>query len=166
VQQTKRSLQYQCGFNVGSYASPWSKTYAPQSDWCMKGSAYATSKEAKFRETKLASCVARKKQNPNQRTANSPLGRKATANYVNFIQQAKKLKGVRVNRGYCNLYASLAVQQTQRNQQHRCGFDISDRANQWTLLWQTQSNWCMTARASITSSEAKFRETKLAYCIP
>lgn len=165
VQQTKRSLQYQCGFNVGSYASPWSKAYAPQSDWCMKGSAYATSKEAKFRETKLASCVARKKKTANQRTAHSPLGRKATPNYINFMQQAKKLKGVRVNQGYCNLYASLAVQQTRRNQQHHCGFDIGDRANQWSPLWKAQSNWCMTTRASITSNEAKFRETKLASCI-
>ncbi|MCK5812699.1 MAG: hypothetical protein KAH03_00505 [Cocleimonas sp.] len=165
VQQTTRSLQYQCGFNVDSYASPWSRAYSPQSDWCMKGSAHATSKEAKFRETKLASCVSRKQKKSNQQAIHSPLGRKATANYVNFMRQAKKLKGIRVNRNYCNLYASLAVQQTRRNQQHQCGFDIGDRANQWSPLWKAQANWCMTTRVAVTSNEAKFRETKLASCI-
>lgn len=57
AEQTKRSRQYKCGFNIGGKNSQWSTAFAPQVNWCMGASAYATSKEARFRETKLASCI-------------------------------------------------------------------------------------------------------------
>jgi hypothetical protein len=165
VNQTTRSQQYKCGFNVGSYGSPWNKAAAPQSNWCMKASAHATSKEAKFRETKLASCVARKQQRSKQQPTHSPLGRKATKNYDRFIQHSKKLKGQRVSRAYCNLYASVATYQTRRNNQHRCGFNLGDTANRWSPAFAPQSNWCMQVRSSITAGEATYREKKLSTCI-
>ena len=169
VHQTKRSLQYQCGFNVNNTGSPWSKAASLQSNWCMKASAHATSTEASFRETKLASCIARKKQRPQKNTthsSHSPLGRKATAHFTSLIQHSQRLKGVRVNRAYCNLYASVAVQQTRRNKQHRCGFEVGDRVNRWSPSFAPQSNWCMKVKAAITANEATFRETKLASCVP
>jgi hypothetical protein len=165
VNQTNRSLQYKCGFNVGSYGSPWNRTVAPQSNWCMQASAHATSREAKFRETKLASCVAKNQQRPKQQAVYSPLGRKATKNYTRLIQLSKTLEGKRVNRAYCNLYASVATYQTMRNKQSRCGFDIGDTVNRWSSAFAPQSNWCMTTRSSITAGEATYREKKLASCI-
>ena len=165
VHQTNRSLQYKCGFNVGSYGSPWNRAAAPQSDWCMKASAHATSREAKFRETKLASCVARNQQPSRVQAARTPSGRKATQHYHRFIQLAKKLKGQRVNRAYCNLYASVATHQTRRNNQYRCGFNLGDTANRWSSAFAPQSNWCMQVRPSITAGEATYRENKLASCV-
>ena len=165
VNQTTRSQQYKCGFNVGSYGSPWSRAVAAQSNWCMKASAYATSKEAKFRETKLASCITRKQQRPKQQLTQSPLGRKATKNYDQFIRHSKKLKGKHVNRAYCNLYASVAIHQTKRNNQYHCGFNLGDTANRWSLVFAPQSNWCMKVRSSITAGEAIYREKKLSTCI-
>ena len=159
VRQTNRSIQHYCGFNVGSYNSPWSRVVTAQSNWCMKASAYATANEAKFRETKLATCLKKKQQN----TSNK---RNTTSQYRRFIKQSKHLKNIRVTRSYCNLYAALAVQQTQRNKQYRCGFERGDTVNRWSTARVAQSNWCMTIRASITAKEATYRENKLASCVP
>ena len=165
VNQTNRSMQYKCGFNVGTYGSPWNRAVAPQSNWCLQASAHATSREAKFRETKLASCVARKQQRPRQQAARLPSGRKTTQYYNRFIQLSKKLNGQHVNRAYCNLYASVATHQTRRNNQHRCGFNIGNTANRWSSAFMPQSNWCMKVRSSITAGEATYRENKLATCV-
>jgi hypothetical protein len=162
VQQTNRSQQHHCGFNIGSYGSPWNKTVKPQANWCMNASAYATFREAKFRETKLASCIARNKQPTQYHTT---AHRKTTANYVRFIQQSRQFNGLRVNRAYCNVYAALAAQQTRHNKQQRCGFEIDDRVNRWSTVLTPQSDWCMTMRADITAGEATFRENKLDACV-
>ncbi len=109
------------------------------------------------------------KHRKNQQVLQSPLslvGKKETPNYLRFMQQAEKLKGALVNQAYCNLYASLAVQQTKRSQQHHCGFNIdTPTASQWSTAFAPQANWCMQASAYATANEAKFRETKLADCI-
>ena len=170
VKQTTRSQQYKCGFNVDSYNSPWSRAAAAQSNWCMQASAYATSKEAKFRETKLASCLAEKQHQSKQYPTRSPLAykatNKATKNYNRLIQDSKKLKGQYVNRAYCNLYASVAIEQTKRNHQYHCGFNLGDTAHRWSSAFKPQSNWCMKVRSSITAAEATYREKKLLSCLP
>jgi len=164
VHQTNRSLQYKCGFNVGSNGSSWNRAAAPQADWCMKASADATSGEAKFREIKLASCLARNQKQPKQHPKGFPVGHKTTQNYHRFIQLSKRLNGQSVNQAYCNLYASLATHQTRRNNQNHCGFDIGDTANRWSSALAAQSTWCMQVRSSITANEATYRENKLASC--
>jgi hypothetical protein len=72
VRQTNRSIQHYCGFNVDSYNSPWSRKTVAQANWCMKASAYATANEAKFRETKLASCIKKPKKQTSKKR-NIPL---------------------------------------------------------------------------------------------
>ena len=58
TQQAKRNQQYQCGHSVDSSdaASQWSLQWRPQYDWCVQMSAYATQKEAQYREKKLIEC--------------------------------------------------------------------------------------------------------------
>jgi hypothetical protein len=129
----------------------------------MKASAHATFRETQFRETKLASCIAHNKQQAKQRITTT--NNKTTANYVRFIQQSRRLNGLRVNRAYCNLYASLAAGQTRRNMHHHCDFEIGDTVNRWSTVLKPQSDWCMTMRADITAGEAIFRERKLDSCI-
>lgn len=167
VQQTKRSQQSNCGFNIGSYGSSWNKALKPQANWCLKASAHATSRETQFRETKLASCITsnqqQEKQQEKQRT--SVANNKTTANYVRFIQQSRSFNGLRVNSAYCHLYATLAVEQTRRNRQQGCGFEIDDTVNRWSTASKPQSDWCMTMRADITAGEAAFRERKLDSCL-
>lgn len=165
VHQTNRSIQHKCGFNVGSYGSPWSRVAAPQSNWCMKVSSYATSREAKFRETKLASCIAKNQQRNRANSTRNPTNRKTTPNYRRFIQWSKKLNGQRASRAYCTSYAKLATQQTKRNNQYHCGFNRGDTANRWSSAFAPQFNWCLQVRPSITAGEASYRENKLAVCV-
>lgn len=96
----------------------------------------------------------------------SPLGRNATTNYMQFIRYANRLKGKRVNRHYCNQYATLAVKQTRRSQQAQCHFNVNIPNGQWSTSFTPQVNWCMKSSAYATTNEAQFRETKLASCVP
>ena len=61
VEQTERNKQEQCGFLQDAYeGSRWSSDNAGQYHWCMSVSAYATEKEADFREKKLKECLLEK----------------------------------------------------------------------------------------------------------
>lgn len=56
IAQANRSIQHACGYE-SQVSKQWSREYAPQMTWCMGASAYATEREAKFREKRLAMCV-------------------------------------------------------------------------------------------------------------
>ena len=59
IAQANSSIQHKCGYEASGYgeSKQWSKNEPEQFKWCMGASAYATEREAKFREKKLAKCV-------------------------------------------------------------------------------------------------------------
>lgn len=110
-------------------------------------------------------------KNKNQASkVNSAIGHRGvteTTNYSRLIASADKLKGKRVNRDYCKLYANVAILQAKRNQQYQCGHSVDpkDIATQWSLQWKPQYDWCMKMSSYATQKEANYREMKLVECL-
>jgi hypothetical protein len=59
VAQAHSSIQHQCDHKANGYgqSKQWNTEVVPQFKWCMGASAYATEREAKFREKKLVECI-------------------------------------------------------------------------------------------------------------
>lgn len=58
LQQVKRNHRHHCGNLIDSYdSSRWSTNDVGQFKWCMSASAYASEKEAIFREKQLKQCI-------------------------------------------------------------------------------------------------------------
>lgn len=60
VRQANRNKSFKCGYLIDAYeGSRWSLNRKRQFNWCLRMSAYATEKEAVFRENKLMQCKAK-----------------------------------------------------------------------------------------------------------
>lgn len=91
---------------------------------------------------------------------------KETSGFLALRKQANKYKGKAVTKAYCQLYANVGVKQTQRNSQFKCGYlvDASNRAR-WSLDFNGQYHWCLSASAYATEKENLFREKQLKMCL-
>lgn len=89
-----------------------------------------------------------------------------TPGYLQLRRLAEQLKGTTVTQAYCRLYAGVGVKQTQRNNQHKCGYLVDASNNsRWSLDFTGQYNWCLTASAHATDKENRFREKRLKTCL-